>query len=389
MPQRLTQLTDLFTGEGSMTSKLARLFAAAMALTATGIAGANQYNLQPPQSMIARAIYDLHSLIMWIILAIFVVVFGAMTYSIIRHRKSVGHNAEQFHENTMVEIVWTVIPFVILIGMAYPATKTVIAMKDTSNPDLTIKATGYQWKWGYDYLREGISFYSSLATPRDQIEGRAPKSDTYLLEVDNPVVVPVGKKVRIITTANDVIHSWWVPALGIKQDAIPGFVRDTWFKADKPGTYRGQCAELCGKDHGFMPIVVEAVEPEKYAAWVKDQKEKMAKTAAADDPGKSWSLDELKARGEKVYAANCAACHQATGMGVPGAFPALNGSKIATGPKEGHIAVVLNGKPGTAMAAFKHLSDTDIAAVVTYERNAWNNKTGDAVTPADVKALRK
>jgi cytochrome c oxidase subunit 2 len=262
-------------------------------------------------------------------------------------------------------------------------------MKDTSNPDLTIKATGYQWKWGYDYLHEGISFYSSLATPRDQLDGNAPKGVNYLLEVDNPVVVPVGKKVRIITTANDVIHSWWVPALGVKQDAIPGFVRDSWFKADKPGTYRGQCAELCGKDHGFMPIVVEAVEPEKYAAWVKTQQAKMAKVAAADAPGKSWSLDDLKTRGEKVYAANCVACHQATGMGVPGAFPALSGSKVATGPKEGHISVVLNGKPGTAMAPFKHLSDTDIAAVITYERNAWGNKTGDAVMPADVKALRK
>ncbi len=389
MPQRLTQLTDLLTGEESMTSKLAKSFAAAMALTATGIAGANQYNLQPPQTIIAREIYDLHSLIMWIILAIFVVVFGAMAYSIVKHRKSAGHKAEQFHENTTVELIWTVIPFVILIGMAYPATKTVIAMKDTSNPDLTIKATGYQWKWGYDYLQEGISFYSSLATPRDQIEGKATKGANYLLEVDNPVVVPVGKKVRIITTANDVIHAWWVPALGIKQDAIPGFVRDTWFKADKPGTYRGQCAELCGKDHGFMPIVVEAVEPEKYAAWVKDQQAKMTKVAAADDPGKSWSLDDLKARGEKVYAANCVACHQATGMGVPGAFPALSGSKITTGPKEGHVNIVLNGKPGTAMAAFKHLSDTEIAAVVTYERNAWNNKTGDAITPADVKTLRK
>lgn len=372
-----------------MTSKLARSFAAAMALTATGIAGANQYNLQPPQSIIAREIYDLHSLIMWIILAIFVVVFGAMTYSIIRHRKSVGHKAEQFHENVMVEIAWTIVPFLILIGMAYPATKTIISMKDTSNPDLTIKATGYQWKWGYDYLQEGISFYSSLATPREQIEGRAPKGESYLLEVDNPVVVPVGKKVRIITTANDVIHSWWVPALGIKQDAIPGFVRDTWFKADKSGTYRGQCAELCGKDHGFMPIVVEAVEPEKYAAWVKEQQAKMAKAAVADDPAKSWSLDDLKARGEKVYAANCVACHQATGMGVPGAFPALSGSKVVNGPKSDQIALVLNGKPGTAMQAFKHLSDVELAAVITYTRNNWNNKTGDTAAPADVKALRK
>jgi cytochrome c oxidase subunit 2 len=376
-----------------MTSKLARLFAAAMALTATGMAGANQYNLPAPQSVIAREIYDLHTLIMWIILAIFIVVFGAMTYSIVVHRKSVGHKASQFHEHVGVELAWTIIPFIILIAMAYPATKTIISMKDTSNPDLTIKATGYQWKWGYDYLQEGISFYSSLSTPRDQIDGGnvegRKKNPNYLLEVDNPVVVPVGKKVRIITTANDVIHAWWVPALGIKQDAIPGFVRDTWFRADNPGTYRGQCAELCGKDHGFMPIVVEAVEPEKYAVWVQEQKAKMAKAAVADDPNKAWSLDDLRARGEKVYAANCVACHQATGMGIPGAFPALSGSKVVNGPKHDQIALVLGGKPGTAMQSFKQLNDVEIAAVITYTRNNWNNRTGDAVTPADVKALRK
>jgi len=358
---------------------------------ATGAALANQYNLQEPQSIIAREIYDLHTLIMWIIVVIFVVVFGAMTWSIIKHRKSVGHKAEQFHENTTVEIVWTIIPFFILIGMAYPATKTVLAMKDTSSPDITIKATGYQWKWGYDYLQDGISFYSTLATPRDQIDGgndaARSANPNYLLEVDNPVVVPVGKKVRIITTANDVIHAWWVPALGIKQDAIPGFVRDTWFKADKPGTYRGQCAELCGKDHGFMPIVVEAVAPEQYAAWVADQKKRMAATAV--DPAKQWTLDELKAHGAKVYAGNCVACHQATGMGLPKVFPALSGSTIVNGPKDAQVQLVLNGKPGTAMAPFKHLTDADIAAVITYTRNNWANKVGDAVAPADVKALRK
>jgi cytochrome c oxidase subunit 2 len=324
---------------------------------------------------------------MWIIVVIFVVVFGAMTWAIIKHRKSVGHEAEQFHENTTVEIVWTIIPFFILIGMAYPATKTVISMKDTSSADITIKATGYQWKWGYDYLQEGISFYSSLATPREQIEGNAPKGEHYLVEVDNPVVVPVGKKVRIITTANDVIHAWWVPALGIKQDAIPGFVRDTWFKADNPGTYRGQCAELCGKDHGFMPIVVEAVTAEKYAAWVAGQKKRMAATAV--DPAKQWTLDELKAHGEKIYAGNCVACHQATGMGMPKVFPALSGSKIVNGPKDAQVQLVLNGRAGTAMAPFKHLSDLDIAAVVTYTRNNWANKAGDMVAPAEVRGLRK
>jgi cytochrome c oxidase subunit II len=374
-----------------MTSKSGKVFAAAASYAAAGVAAATQYNLQPPQTVIAREIYDLHTLIMWIIVAIFVLVFGTMTYAIIKHRKSVGHQAEQFHENTTVEILWTVVPFLILIGMAYPATKTVIAMKDTSNPDITIKATGYQWKWGYDYLQDGVSFYSTLATPRDQIDGANPQGReanvNYLLEVDNPVVVPVNKKVRIITTANDVIHSWWVPALGVKQDAIPGFVRDTWFRAEKTGTYRGQCAELCGKDHGFMPIVVQVVEQDQYAAWVAEQKKKSA--AVQPDPNKQWTLDELRAQGEKVYSQNCVACHQANGMGVPNTFPALSGSKIATGDKAAHINIVMNGKPGTAMAPFKHLSDVEIAAVITYERNAWNNKTGEMISPADIKAARK
>lgn len=378
-----------------MISKGYRLAAAAAAWLAAGEAAATNWyyhNLPEPQSIIARQIYDLHTLIMWIIVAIFVVVFGAMTWAIIRHRKSVGHKAEQFHENTTVEIIWTIIPFFILFGMAWPATKTVIAMKDTSSADLTIKATGYQWFWGYDYLQEGVSFYSRLSTSRDQIENRAPKGEQYLIEVDNPVVVPVGKKVRIITTANDVIHSWFVPELGVKQDAIPGFVRDTWFSVDKPGTYRGQCAELCGKDHAFMPIVVQAVPQKEYDDWVAGQKQKMASVAA--EPAKDWTLADLRARGEKVYAANCVACHQPTGMGVPGSFPALSGSKVVTGPKEGQINTVLNGvvkegKP-TAMVAFgKQLSDTDIAAVITYTRNNWANQTGEMVTPAEVKAQRK
>src|SRR5687768_1843301 len=285
----------------------AMFLAAAVQAAAAAEQAASHYNLQPPVSPIAEQIYDLHTLIMWIIVGIFVVVFGVMAVAIVMHRKSVGHKAEQFHENTTVEIIWTVIPFIILIGMAWPATKTIISMKDTSNSDITIKATGYQWKWGYDYLQEGVSFYSTLSTPREQIEDYdrkgTKKSEHYLIEVDNPVVVPVGKKVRIITTANDVIHAWWVPALGIKQDAIPGFVRDTWFKADNPGIYRGQCAELCGKDHGFMPIVVEVVAPDKYAAWVGDQQKKLA--AAKPDPAKEWTLADLKAHGEKIYAGNC------------------------------------------------------------------------------------
>jgi cytochrome c oxidase subunit II len=386
------------TGKSGSTFAAVAALAASAALPIAALAAQqvpNQYNLQPPQTTIAEQIYDLHTLIMWIIVGIFVLVFGVMAIAIVKHRKSVGHEAEQFHENTTVEIIWTIVPFIILIGMAYPATKTVIAMKDTSNPDITIKATGYQWKWGYDYLQEGISFYSNLATPRDQIDGHnndaRNKNLAYLLEVDNPVVVPVGKKVRIITTANDVIHAWWVPALGVKQDSIPGFVRDTWFTADRVGTYRGQCAELCGKDHGFMPIVVEVVEQAKYDQWVASAKQKMATTtaAAAADPAKEWTLQDLHAQGSKVFAANCQACHQATGMGVPGTFPALAGSKVVTGPEEEQIRIVLNGKPGTAMAPFKHLSDVEIASVVTYTRNNWTNKTGDTTTPAEVKALRK
>src|SRR5512139_358536 len=345
------------------------------------------YNLQTPASQVAQDVFHLHNLIMLVCLGIFVVVFGAMFYSLLKHRKSVGHQAAHFHENTTVEIIWTVIPFVILVGMAYPAAKVVIDMKDTSNPDMTVKITGYQWKWNYDYLNDGISFYSNLATPREQINGAAAKDEHYLLEVDEPMVVPVGKRVRLLITANDVIHSWWLPAFSVKQDGIPGFIRDSWFKADKIGTYRGQCAELCGKEHGFMPIVVKVVSEDDYRAWVA-MKKGSARAAAADDT-KTFERPELVAHGEKVYQANCATCHQADGMGLPGAFPAINGSRVATGPIAEHLRVVMNGRPGTAMAAFAdRLSDADLAAAVTYQRNAWNNKMGDAVQPAQVAAAR-
>lgn len=345
------------------------------------------YNLQPPASQVAAEVFQLHNLIMLVCLGIFVVVFGAMFYSLLKHRKSVGHQAAHFHENTTVEVIWTVIPFVILMGMAYPAAKVVIDMKDTTNPDMTIKVTGYQWKWGYDYLNDDISFYSNLSTPRDQITGSATKGENYLLEVDEPMVVPVGKRVRLLITANDVLHAWWVPALGAKQDAIPGFIRDSWFKADKIGTYRGQCVELCGKDHGFMPIVVEVVSEEDYATWVA-RKKGAAQTAAADN-AKSFELAELLERGEKVYQANCAACHQADGKGMAGVFPAISGSPVATGPLAAHIDIVMNGKPGTAMAAFAdQLSDAELAAVVTYQRNALDNKTGDLAQPAQIADAR-
>jgi cytochrome c oxidase subunit 2 len=349
-----------------------------------------EYNLQTPVTPIAEQIYDLHTYIMWICVVIFIGVFSVMFYSIFAHRKSKGHQAAQFHENTVVEVVWTVIPFLILLFMAFPATKTVLAMKDATAPDMTVKVTGYQWKWGYDYLDDGFGFYSNLKTPYGQIYGQEPKSDHYLLEVDNPLVVPAGKKVRVLITANDVIHSWSVPAFGVKQDAIPGFVRDAWFRAETPGIYRGQCSELCGKEHGFMPIVVEVKSADDYAKWLAEHKKAMA---SAGDTGQALDPKELIARGEKVFAANCAACHQANGQGVPGTFPALDGSKVVTGPKDAQIKTVLNGvmKNGqpTAMPAWKDtLSDTDIAAVITYTRNSWSNHTNETIQPAEVKAAR-
>ncbi|TVO55980.1 cytochrome c oxidase subunit II [Denitromonas halophila] len=371
-------------------SVLARF--AVTALSAVPAAGAwaeqSSVNLQTPVTSVATEIYDMHTLMMIICLVIFVAVFGVMFWSVFHHRKSKGAVAAHFHENTMVEIAWTVIPVLILLGMAWPATKTVISMKDTSNPDITIKATGYQWKWGYNYIKgegEGIQFVSNMSTPQDQIQGRAAKGEHYLLEVDNPVVVPVGKKVRILLTANDVIHAWWVPALGVKQDAIPGFIRDTWFRADKEGVYRGNCAELCGKDHGFMPIEVHVLSADKYSAWVADQQGKLA--ATKEDPNKEWALQELVAKGEQVFAANCAACHQADGKGMPPAFPPLDGSPIVQGDKAEQIKVVMQGRDGTAMAAFgKQLSATDLAAVITYTRNAWSNQTGEAIQPAEITA---
>ncbi len=347
----------------------------------------NEINLQPPVTKIAEELYSLHTMMLILCTVIFIGVFGVMFYSIFAHRKSKGHQAAHFHESTTVEIIWTIVPFIIVVLMALPATKTVVAMKDTSNADLTIKVTGYQWKWGYTYVKgpgEGISFLSTLATPRSEVNGQIPITDTYLQAVDNPLVVPVNKKIRIITTADDVVHSWYVPAFGVKQDAIPGFVRDTWFKADKVGTWRGFCTELCGKDHAFMPVVVEVLSDEDYAKWVETQNAKLA--AAADDPNKTYTLAELQARGEKVYLSNCAVCHQPTGKGG-GAFPALDGSKIANGPIAGHVSIVLKGK--NAMPSWAPtLNDVEIASVITFERNAWGNHTGDILQPRQVADAR-
>ncbi|WP_118180823.1 cytochrome c oxidase subunit II [Paraburkholderia phosphatilytica] len=347
----------------------------------------NEINFQPPATRIAEELYNLHMMMLLLCTVIFVGVFGVMFYSVFAHRKSRGHKASNFHESTKVEIIWTIVPFVIVVLMALPATKAVVAMKDTTNADLTVKVTGYQWKWGYDYVKgegEGINFLSTLSTPRSETNGQAPITDTYLQEVDNPLVVPVNKKIRIITTANDVVHSWYVPAFGVKQDAIPGFVRDTWFKADRIGTFRGFCTELCGKEHAFMPVVVKVLSDDDYTKWVDDEKKKMS--AAADDPNKTYTLAELKERGEKVYMANCAVCHQPTGKGA-GAFPALDGSKIANGPIANHVSIVLHGK--NAMPSWAPtLSDVEIASVITFERNSWGNHTGDILQPRQVADAR-
>ncbi len=350
-----------------------------------------QLNLPEPATKIAAAQNSLHWMMLILCTVIFIAVFSVMFYSIWKHRKSKGHKAANFHESVTVEVVWTVIPFIIVILMALPATKLVVAQKDTSNSDLTIKVTGYQWKWGYDYLKgegEGIGFISTL-DPAQRVMSNAgkPQGDDYLFKVDNPLVVPVGKKIRIITTAEDVIHAFAVPQFGIKQDAIPGFVRDTWFRAERTGDFYGQCQELCGKEHAYMPIHVKVLSAQDYSAWVDGEKKKMA--AKADDPSKVWTQAELMARGEKVYAANCAACHQASGKGA-GAIKPLDGAAVALdADKMKMITVLLNGQNNGTMPSWKQLSDTEIAAVITFAKNNWSNKTGQVVQPADVKTARK
>ncbi|HEY0954220.1 MAG TPA: cytochrome c oxidase subunit II [Roseateles sp.] len=354
--------------------------------------GVNQLNLHEPVTRIASSQMWLHNMMLVVCLVIFVAVFGVMFYSIFKHRKSKGAVSANFHESVGVEIAWTVVPFLIVIGMALPATKVVVAMKDTTNADVTIKATGYQWKWGYDYLKgegEGIGFLATLdSAQREASDSGKPEAvDNYLLKVDNPLVVPVDKKIRIITTANDVIHAWMVPAFGVKQDAIPGFVRDTWFKAEKIGDFYGQCAELCGKEHAYMPIHVKVVSAEDYTQWVEAKKKEMA--AKADDPNKVWEQAALIARGEKVYAANCAVCHKADGTGA-GPIKPLDKSPIVLDEDKGkQINVLLNGVLDKGMPAWKQLNDTDLAAVITYTKNSWSNKTGQTVQPAEVLAARK
>jgi len=389
-------------------------------------------DILPPVTPMSQESYNLHWGIMYVCIAIFFIVFGTMFWSIFKHRRSKGAQAAQFHENTTIEILWTIIPFVVLIGMAYPATRTMIEMKDASGADMTVKITAYQWRWQYDYPQEGVSFFSNLSTPRDQIDNYdgagAAKNDNYLLEVDKPFVVPTGKKIRLLITSNDVIHGWYVPQLGVNQYGIPGFIKDAWFQVDKPGIYRGQCSQICGKEHAYMPIVVDARSPEQYAAWVKEEKAKMPPPPAPEPqaaaapaaqgeapapaaaPGGKMSVADLKAAGEKVYMQNCAACHQANGAGLAGTFPPLaaghafnapaamtkplqergffKDGKIVEGSPKEHMDIVLHGVPGTAMASWAHLTDEQIAAVITYERSSWGNHGGE-VQPSEVAAARK
>ncbi|KEH08317.1 cytochrome C oxidase subunit II [Delftia tsuruhatensis] len=368
--------------------------AGSLAHAATDLPGGpavNQLNLHPAVTRIAHEQHYLHWMMLIICTVIFIGVFAVMFYSIWKHRKSRGAKAANFHESATVEVVWTVVPFIIVVLMALPATKVLVAQKDTTNADVTIKATGYQWKWGYDYINgegEGLSFISTLDSSHRVLSDSGDVSkapNDYLLKVDNPLVVPVDRKVRIITTANDVIHSFMVPSFGIKQDAIPGFVRDTWFRAEKTGDYYGQCAELCGKEHAYMPIHVKVLSNDGYKAWVDEQKKIAA--AKKDDPSKVWSLQDLIARGEKVYAANCAACHQANGKGA-GPIKALDGSPVVLGPTAEMMHVVLEGRANGAMPAWKQLSDTELAAVVTFAKNHWSNKTGQLVQPAEFVATR-
>lgn len=355
---------------------------------ASSINTSSGWNMPVGVTDISQEVYHLHMTILWICIAIAVVVFGVMFWSLFKYRRSKGAKSAHFHENTFVEVMWTAIPMVILVVMAIPATATLKRMYDTSNADIDILVTGYQWRWRYEYLGEDVSFFSNLSTPREQIYGDESRGDFYLVEVDEPMVVPVGRKVRLLLTANDVIHSWWVPDLAVKKDAIPGFINESWTRIDEPGVYRGQCAELCGRDHAFMPIEVKAVSEEEYVAWLASKRE--AASAEALGADREWALDELMERGEGTYNTYCAACHQPDGKGLPPIFPALAGTGISIDPsaRQAHIDIVLYGKTGTPMPAFgTTLSAAELAAVITYERNAWGNNTADSVQPAEIRDL--
>lgn len=369
---------------------LSLVLGAALALTSSvsawaDLADRSRENMSRGATALGHDIYDLHMIVIWISVFIGVVVFAVMFYSLIVHRKSVGHQAEHWHEHLGVELAWTIVPFFILAFMAWPAIKTLIKVYDTEDPALDIVITGYQWKWKYEYLgktpEDSVSFFSNLATPRDEIEGKAPKSEFYLLEVDEPIHIPVNTKVRFLITGNDVIHSWWVPELAVKKDAIPGIVNEAWTKAEKVGVYRGQCAELCGKDHGFMPVVVVVEERADYDKWLNNKKAESRKLREL--MAQTFTLEQQVERGKKVYEASCVACHGANGEG--GVGKPIAGSKVATGPVEHHMSVAVNGVPGTAMQAFGGiLNDLDMAAVLTYQRNAFGNNMGDNLQAVDV-----
>lgn len=369
---------------------LAAMAAALLTLASPLSQAAWTLNMPRGITEISRATYDLHMTVIWVCVAISIVVYGVLVYSMIAYRKSKGAVPAKFHHNTTVEIIWTAIPFAILIAVAIPATSVLTKVYDASESEIDILVTGHQWRWQYEYLAdegEPVSFFSNLVTPDEQIYNLADKGENYLLEVDQPLVIPVNTKVRFLLTASDVIHSWWVPEFAIKKDTIPGFINESWVIAEQTGTFRGQCTELCGQLHGFMPIVVEVVEREEYDAWFAEKQ--AAAAAIAELATQDWSLEQLVAQGETVYTTFCMACHQANGQGLPPAFPALAGSAIATGPIEDHIDIVLNGKAGTSMAAYGGLlNPVDLAAVITYERNSWGNDTGDMVTPIEILEIQ-
>lgn len=386
MRSRINEIKGIYLFGGFM-KRLTTLLSALVAMMSTNVFAEYGLNMTEGVTSISHDIYDLHMMVFWVCVVIAVVVFGAMFYSVFAHRKSKGAVAAQFHESTKAELLWTIVPVIILVGMAIPASKVLIDLEDTTKAEMSVKITGHQWKWQYDYPKEGISFISNLAqSHKDVVTGTDAEREAvgnYLLEVDKHLVLPVDTSIRFLITSNDVIHNWWVPAFGVKQDANPGFINDAWAKIDEIGTYRGQCAELCGKDHGFMPIVVDVVSKADYAKWVAEQQ--AAAEAAAASATKTWSKDELMAQGEGVYNTNCAGCHKKDGSGMPPVFPAMKGSPIANGAAADHMDIVLNGKG--AMPLFKMLGDSDLAAVITYERNAFGN-TGSVVQPSDVKSAR-
>lgn len=386
MQFRINETKGIYLFGGFM-KRLTTLLSALVAMMSTNVFAEYGLNMTEGVTSISRDIYDLHMMVFWISVLVAVVVFGAMFYSVFAHRKSKGAVAAQFHESTKAEIIWTIIPVIILVGMAIPASKVLIDLEDTTKAEMTVKVTGHQWKWQYDYPKEGISFISNMAqSSKDATTGTDADREAvghYLLEVDNHLVLPVDTSVRFLITSNDVIHSWWVPEFGVKQDANPGFINDAWAKVDEIGTYRGQCAELCGKDHGFMPVVVDVVSKADYAEWVAEKQ--AAAAAEAASATKTWSKADLMAKGKTVYDTSCAGCHKADGSGMPPIFPAMKDSPVANGPAADHMNIVINGKGG--MPLFKMLGDSDLAAVITYERNAFGN-TGSVVQPSDVKSAR-